>query len=92
LNDVRTIATVLPYCDAVFIDNEIAGLLADEPLRTRIDFDTKVFSQNTRDAFIDYLDELLAAAPDGHVDLVRDVYGEGYLRPFTSVFEQPGDG
>jgi hypothetical protein len=33
MNDVKTVATVLPYCDAVFVDNELAGLLGEEPLR-----------------------------------------------------------
>jgi len=86
--DVKTVATVLPYCDAIFVDNEIAGLLAEEPLRSRIDFGTRVFSVNRRGQFIDYLEGLRDAAPDAHVALVRDVYGDGYLRPFTSVFRE----
>ncbi len=74
------------YCDAIWVDNEVAGLLREEPLRTRIDYGTRVFSRNTRQQFLDYVNELQATIPDEHVDLVRDVYGEGYLRPFTEVF------
>jgi hypothetical protein len=86
ISDVTTVAAVLPYCDAIWVDNEVAGLLGEEPLRTQIDYGTRVFSWNTRQQFPDYLDELRAAVPTEHVELVRDVYGEGYLRPFTEVF------
>jgi hypothetical protein len=87
LNDVKTVATVLPFCDAIFVDNEIAGLLNEEPVRSRTGFATRVFSSNRRDEFVAYLDELRAAVPDEHVHLVRDVYGDGWLEPFTGVFD-----
>ncbi len=64
----------------------MAGLLGEEPLRTQIDYGTRVFSWNTRHQFLDYLDELRAAVSDEHMELVRDIYGAGYLRPFTEVF------
>jgi hypothetical protein len=71
LNDVTTIATVMPACDAIYIDNEVAALLAEEPLRTQLDFDTRVFSQRTRHEFAAYLDELREAVPDEYVAAVR---------------------
>lgn len=91
LNDVKTVATVLPYCDAVFVDNEIAGLLAEEPLRTRINYATLVFSPNRRDEFLAYLNTIREEASDEHTAFVREVYGEGYLRPFTGIFAQEAD-
>src|SRR5712691_2594481 len=75
LNDVRTVVTVLPYCDAIFIDNEVAGFLAEQPLRTRIDYGTVVFSPNRRERFGAYLDELRAAASEEHLQHVEDIYG-----------------
>ena len=57
MSDVTTVAAVLPYCDAIWVDNEMAGLLCEEPLRTRIDYGTRVFSWNTRQQFLEYLDE-----------------------------------
>lgn len=42
--DITTISTLLPYCDAMFIDNECRNLLFEEPLRSRIDFGTTLFS------------------------------------------------
>lgn len=90
LNDVKTVASVLPYCDAIFVDNYVAGLLGEVPLRSRISYGTQVFAQNRRDEFLVYLDELRAAASDDHVELVREVYGEGYLRPYTSILDSQG--
>lgn len=87
ISDVTTVAAVLPYCDAIWVDNEVAGLLNEEPLRTRIDYGTRVFSWNTRHELLNYLDELRAGVDDRHVELVREVYGEGCLRPFTALFE-----
>jgi hypothetical protein len=87
LNDVKTVATVLPYCDAIFVDNAIAGLLNEEPLRARRGFPTRVFSANRRDEFLAYLDELRAAVPEEHVRLVSEVYGEGWLQPFAGAFD-----
>jgi hypothetical protein len=86
ISDVTTVAAVLPYCDAIWVDNEIAGLLGEEPLRTQIDYGTRVFSWNTRQRFLEYIEGLRAAVPESHVELVRNVYGNGYLRPFTEVF------
>ena len=88
ISDVTTVAAVMPYCDAIWVDNEVAGLLSEEPLRTRIDYGTRVFSWNTRQQFLDYLDELHAGVSEEHVELIRDLYGEGYLRPFTELFAE----
>jgi hypothetical protein len=88
LNDVKTVATVLPYCDAVFVDNEIAAFLSEEPIRSRVGFETRVFSPNRRDEFLGYLDDLRDAVPDQHVALVREVYSDSWLEPFTGVFDE----
>jgi hypothetical protein len=65
--------------------NEVAALLAEEPLRTQLDFGTAVFSHRTRHEFADYLDEIRAAASDEQVAAVREVYGD--FVPFTGLFE-----
>jgi hypothetical protein len=88
VNDVTTVSSVLPYCDAIWVDNEVAGLLGEGPLNSRIDFGTKVFSLNTRQRFLDYLDELRAAISAEHISLVREVYGEGHLHPITEVLSE----
>ena len=90
LADVRTISTVLPYCDAIFIDNEMANYLREEPLRSEIQWGTRVFSTNTREDFMAYLVDIRNEASEEHVGLVRQVYGDGYLRPFTEVLAERG--
>lgn len=89
LNDVTTVAAVMPACDAIYVDNEVAALLAEEPLRTQLDFGTRVFSQRTRHEFATYLDELREAASAEHVAAIREVYGNSYLTPFTGLFDPP---
>jgi hypothetical protein len=86
LNDVRTVATVMPYCDALFVDNEVAGFLREEPLRTRLDYGTRVFAPNRRNEFVAYLDELRVGAREEHLRLVEEVYGADWATPFTTVF------
>jgi hypothetical protein len=85
LNDVTTIATVMPACDAMYVDNEVATLLAEEPLRTRLDFGARVFSQRTRHEFAEYLDEIRDAVSEERVAAVREVYGDSYLAVHWSV-------
>jgi hypothetical protein len=87
LNDMKTVATALPYCDALFVDNEVVGLLNEEPVHWRLRFPTRIFSPNRHENLLAYLDELHEAVPDEHVDLVREVYGESRLQPFAGVFD-----
>lgn len=87
-NDLKFIAAYLPYCDAMFIDNEFAQLLCEEPLATTIKgYSTRIFSARSRDGFLDYLADLEKEAESGHVDLVTDTYGETWLEPYRSVLE-----
>jgi hypothetical protein len=91
INDVHVVSALLPYCDAMFLDNEMAALLNEEPLRTRLDWGTRIFSRNTRDQFLEYLDELRAAVPDEHVALVETVYGADWDTPYTTMYEREHD-
>ena len=86
---LTTIATVMPACDAIYVDNEVAAFLNEEPLRTQLNFGTHVFSQRTRHEFAAYLDEIRDAAPGEHVAAVREVYGDSYLTPFSRLFNVP---
>ncbi|GAH17703.1 unnamed protein product, partial [marine sediment metagenome] len=44
-NDISIISGLLPYCDAMFIDNTCYNYLNERPLVEEINYDTKVFSQ-----------------------------------------------
>lgn len=79
--DVRTIAALLPYCDAMFIDKECRAHLGESPLRELVaDYGTRLFSLNERTEFLGYLDDIESAAPRGHLELVGRVYGQDWGR------------
>jgi hypothetical protein len=85
-NDVDVIAAYLPYCDAMFLDKEMASLLGENPVKTKIGYQTKIFSIRNKDAFLQYLDELEFNAPTGHIQKVREVYGDSWEKPYVEIF------
>lgn len=85
-SDITAIASFLPYCDAMFVDNECAGLLGEEPLRTKVRaFGTKLFSARTGEAFLEHLADLERLAGDDHVRLVARIYGDDWSTPFRDL-------
>lgn len=76
VNDVVSISLYLPLCDAMFIDNECAEMLRQKPVCDRIGYDTKTFSLNKKDEFLNYLDQILKDAPAGVLNAVIELYGE----------------
>jgi len=85
-NDITAIATYLPYCAVMYVDNECAGLLRDEPLRSKIQpFGTRIFSGKTTDEFFAYLAELERNAGADHIQRVADIYGEDWTQPYRTV-------
>lgn len=86
-NDIKFISAYLPYCDAMFIDNEFAQLLSEPPLAPRVDYPTRVFSTRTRRDFLSYLAALETEADPDHVGLVVRTYGETWTEPYRSMLE-----
>lgn len=75
-NDVRMVSSLLPYCDAMFLDNECAAYLAESPASDlKGKYATRVFSLSSFADFVDYLDSIEARATDDHRRLVEGVYG-----------------
>ena len=62
-NDFRVISTYAPYVDAMFLDNECANLLNEEPLKTELALSSKIFSAKSGDRFIAYLEQIEANTP-----------------------------
>lgn len=76
INDFEMIGTLLPYCDAMFVDRACHALLDEEPLRSELrGFETLVFSMRTGRAFLDFLDDLATQTSDEHRGLVSEVFG-----------------
>lgn len=89
ITDVTAIAAILPYCDAMFIDREMAGYLREAPLESEVEkFGTRIFASNIRSDFLAYLEEIETKAGPAHLRLVKAVYGEDWLEPFMDVVTQ----
>lgn len=87
VNDIEMISTFLPYCDAMFIDNECASYLNEKPLVDKIGFPTKIFSQSKREEFMQFLDEIEQSASQEHIELVTKVYGESWKTPYVTLYK-----
>lgn len=90
--DVQFIASYLPYCDALFVDKESASLLKEFPKNTpeylRLqEFPAKIFSLNNKKEFLDYLDELVAGIPSDQIEILKDMSGNDYNKPYWRIIE-----
>jgi len=87
-SDIRMVSDLLPYCDTMFVDNEVSALLKESPLdRISETFNTEVFSLNNQEEFIRYLDEIESSASEEHLVLVEEVYGTREPKPYRSMYE-----
>ena len=75
LNDIKAIAAYGPYVDAMFLDREWAGLLAEKPLNEDLPIKARIFSMSTQGAFLAYLDDLIAQADTQVRAYAREIYG-----------------
>jgi hypothetical protein len=86
-NDIVAISSFLPYCDAMFLDNECAALLGEEPLRTKLaGFKTRIFSCRTGENFLQYLSDLEKDAGPEHMSVIDNVYGSNWSVPYRELF------
>lgn len=85
--DVNAVATVLPICDAMFIDDKCAATLRDIPKSHRPPYNTRVFSTQSTADFIAYLKDLLAAMTDAHKRVLASVYGDTWDQTNLKLFE-----
>jgi hypothetical protein len=75
LNDVKAIAAYAPYVDAMFLDNECATLLSEAPLRDDLDFKARVFSLNSKEAFLEFLRGIEGGATPEAREYACRIYG-----------------
>jgi len=88
LNDVEVISTLLPYCDAMFIDKECRSLLLEKPLCDNITYDTKIFSPKNKGEFLAYLDRIRQSTSEAHLKVVEEVYGSNWAKPYWGIFKR----
>ena len=87
--DIDTVAHLLPYCDAMLMDNGCRSLLLNVPKELRPADVTKVFSPNIREEFMAYLRTIRDGVTAEHLAALREVYGEDYLKPASHPLNRP---
>jgi hypothetical protein len=83
--DIRIISALLPYCDAVFVDNGCRALSCDIPKEYALPYACKVFSPNTGADFIRYLTGIRDSVTPEHLRLVEEVYGPDPMTPESGI-------
>lgn len=86
-NDVSAISAYMPYCDAIFVDSQMHGLLKSRRVKGLSYCKAVVFSTDNKDEFLAYLDSILNAAPARHLEIVKRLYGERWLEPYFDVLK-----
>lgn len=84
--DVLAISSYMPYCDAMFIDNECQTMLSQNPLRDRLGYPAILFSANTIDKLVDYLRDIASNAHPEHLNIVASIYGDDLVQNFFNTF------
>lgn len=84
-NDVQVLC-LQPYCDAMFVDNGCRALWEKVPKRYRPPYaKARLFSYNTRDEFLDYLDEVEAQGDEAVIHCARELHGEP--QPYLAIYD-----
>jgi hypothetical protein len=86
--DVDTVAHILPYCDAMFVDNECRSLLLNIPKRLQPDDVNKVYSMRVKDDFLGFLREIRDSITAEHVEGLREAYGDRDLTGVPAALPQ----
>lgn len=77
--DIETVAHLLPYCDAMLMDNGCRSLLMDVPVELRPADAAKVFSPNVKSEFLAYLRSIRDGVTSELIAALHEVYGDNYL-------------
>ena len=91
-NDVSMITTLLPYCDAMFIDRPMHELFNQainglNKINKPLNLQTEVFSCSNKDAFLNYLSEIESAVSHEHLNIVKEIKGNNlgeFYNPFSA--------
>jgi hypothetical protein len=84
--DINIISTLLPYCDAMFVDNKSRSLLQDIPKDYSLPYACKVFSLKTGADFIQYLTQIRDSIAPDHLKLIEEVYGPNPMKPQSAIY------
>jgi hypothetical protein len=86
VTDINIVSTLLPYCDAMFVDNKCRALLRDIPRDYALPYGCKVFSPKTGADFIRHLTELRDSVTPDHLGMIEEVYGPHPMKPQSGIY------
>lgn len=78
-NDISFISHLLPYCDAIFVDNtchHLLNMLRDKKI---LEYKCKIFSKKlNKNEFLDFLNNIISTTPKAHYEKLDEVYGASW--------------
>ena len=86
--DVTALATLLPACDAMVIDDKCLATLFDVPQSHRPRYQADLFSTKTLDKLVLWLERALACVTQEHKELLTKLYGRGWEEPNLAIFKR----
>lgn len=84
--DINIVSTLLPYCDAMFVDNKCRALLQDIPREYSLPYACKMFSPNTGADFVRYLTGIRDSVTPDHLKLIEEIYGPEPMKPQSGIY------
>ncbi len=88
-NDVEMVGTLLPYCDAIFVDKDMYSLLNFGAVKKVLSkYKAKVFSLTNINDFFGYLEEIKKNTSKKHYETIKQVYGNNWDRPFYEMYDK----
>jgi hypothetical protein len=72
--DAQVLSYYAPYCDAMLIDGGFRAIACDPKVDVEGHFNTRCFSEQNRDGFLSYLDDVERAMPLLHKEALAFVY------------------
>ncbi len=87
-NDLNMLSLLLPYCDAMFIDNQCRACLEEKDVRDQIEYQTRVFSLNNKEKFLTYLESLEKDFPPECREKVIELYGQEWIHTPTQLYKE----
>lgn len=88
VSDIEMVSALLPYVDAIFVDNDMRNILEFREVKKVLQkYKAKVFSPSNKNDFFGYLDEIEVSTPNSIKEKVIEVYGKNFLKPYLEIFE-----
>ena len=85
-NDLNILSLLLPYCDAMFIDNQCRGCLEEKDVLSRMDYQNRVFSLSNKEDFLAYLEQLEEEFPSECKKTAEKLYGSEWINTPTTLY------